>query len=51
MRAYLTQLLAAQQMAMTHIEFDLQDALKKHGTGNDANWSCVGGVVSECQKK
>ena len=41
----------ARQMAFTHIDQDLRQALTKNGVGNDRDWKCIGSVVSDCQKQ
>lgn len=40
----------AREMALTHINQDLAQALRQNGTGPDTEWKCIGGVVGECQK-
>jgi RHS repeat-associated protein len=45
------QMFAAREMAMTHIDQDLRQAIERQGVGSDGDWSCIGKVVSECERK
>jgi RHS repeat-associated protein len=38
-------------MFMAHINFDLQYAIALEGVGTDADWKCIGDVVSKCARK
>ncbi len=43
--------LVAKNMAYTHINQDLKEALSSQGLGLDEDWTCIGGVVSGCEKE
>lgn len=47
---YATSVDTARQMALTHINQDLAQALRNNGPGTDSDWKCIGGVVADCQK-
>jgi hypothetical protein len=47
---WLTKMFAARHMALTHVDQDLRQALKKNGIGTDSEWRCIGRQVSECEK-
>ena len=44
-------LAAAREMALTHIDQDLRQALEKNSPGQDKDWRCIGAQVSACEKK
>jgi len=47
---YGTDTAASRQMALTHINQDLQEALLTHGYGFNDDWKCIGTVVNDCMK-
>lgn len=41
---------AARDMAITHIGYDLREAITLHGVGTDKRWKCIGIVVEKCER-
>jgi len=41
----------ARQMALNHINSDLERALARNGIGNDKVWRCVGDAVKQCESE
>jgi hypothetical protein len=48
---WLFELVAARDMALAHINFDLKSSIETNGAGTDEDWECVGSVVSACEKE
>jgi RHS repeat-associated protein len=47
---FVRQLEIAQQMALNHIDSDLEHALRRNGIGDDKVWRCVGDAVGQCER-
>jgi RHS repeat-associated protein len=45
------ELVAARDMALAHINFDLRNSIEINKAGTDEDWECIGDVVSDCEKE
>ncbi len=48
---YALRLEIARQMALNHINVDLRNSLMINGVGSEGMWSCIGRVVSQCERE